>query len=241
MGVTPLRRRMSAPGHESAASAIDRRRSQTLVSICEAEVERMILDAEIEMGGRINELALAARLGISRGPVREACRALVQAGLLETRVNRGFFARKLTHKEVIDLYDLRAGLMRMAGALVAERATGGQVARLRELVEAMDAAHTKNNAARFRALNTEFHGALVEAADNQRLHAVYQGLAKELRLFRRRGLVSEGAMELSNREHHAIVDAIAARDAARAAAAMEHHILQGKARFLSAAGDEIDD
>jgi DNA-binding GntR family transcriptional regulator len=201
----------------------------------------MILDAELEMGARINELALAARLGISRGPVREACRALVQAGLLETRINRGFFVRKLTHKEVIDLYDLRAGLMRMAGALVAERATGGQVARLRELIEAMDAAHAKGNAARFRALNTEFHAALVEAADNQRLQAAYQGLAKELRLFRRRGLVSEGAMELSNREHRAIVDAIAARDAATAAAAMEHHILQGKARFLSAAGDEIDD
>lgn len=240
MGVTPLRRRSSATP-DAAASAVDHLRSQTLVSICEAEVERMILDAELEMGARINELALAARLGISRGPVREACRALVQAGLLETHVNRGFFVRKLTHREVVDLYDLRAGLMRMAGSLVAERATAGQLARLRELVEAMDAAHAKGNAVRFRALNTEFHAALVEAADNQRLQAVYQGLAKELRLFRRRGLVSEGAMALSNREHRAIVDAIAARDAGAAANAMEHHILQGKARFLSAAGDEIDD
>lgn len=201
----------------------------------------MILDAELGMGARINELALAARLGISRGPVREACRALVQAGLLETRINRGFFVRKLTHKEVVDLYDLRAGLMRMAGSLVAGRTDAGQVARLRELVDAMDAAHARSDAARFRALNTEFHGALIEAADNRRLQAVYQGLAKELRLFRRRGLVSEGAMALSNREHRAIVDAVAARDAGAAAAAMEDHILQGKARFLSAAGDEIDD
>jgi len=241
MGVTPLRHRTPAATPDSAESAVDRLRSQTLVSICGAEVERMILDAELEMGARINELALAARLGISRGPVREACRALVQAGLLETRINRGFFVRKLTHKEVIDLYDLRAGLMRMAGALVAGRATGGQLARLRELVDGMDAAHARNNAARFRALNTEFHGALVEATDNQRLQAAYQGLAKELRLFRRRGLVSEGAMAMSNREHRAIVDAIAARDATGAADAMEHHILQGKARFLSAAGDEIDD
>jgi len=240
MGVTPFRRRTPAP-LDAAASAVGHLRSQTLVSICEAEVERMILDAELEMGARINELALAARLGISRGPVREACRALVQAGLLETHVNRGFFVRRLTHKEVIDLYDLRAGLMRMAGSLVAERATERHVERLRELVAAMDAAHAKGNAERFRALNTEFHGALVEAADNPRLRAVYQGLAKELRLFRRRGLVSEGAMELSNREHHAIVDAVAARDAPAAASAMEHHILQGKARFLSAAGGEIDE
>ena len=243
MSVTPLRTRAvtTATVADTAESAVDRLRSQTLVSICEAEVERMILDAELEMGARINELALAARLGISRGPLREACRSLTQAGLLETRVNRGFFVRKLTHKEVIDLYDLRAGLMRMAGALVAARATDGQIARLRELVAAMDAAHARGNAVRFRALNTEFHGALVEATDNRRLQAVYQGLAKELRLFRRRGLVSEGAMVLSNREHHVIVAAIAARDAPGAADAMEHHILQGKARFLSAAGGEIDE
>ena len=70
---------------------------------------------------------------------------------------------------------------------------------------------------------------------------IYNGLGKESRLFRRRGLVSEGAMEASNREHRAIVDAIAAHDAVRAGATMEDHILQGKARFLAAAADEMED
>lgn len=201
----------------------------------------MILDAELEMGARVNELALAARLNISRGPVREACRTLVQAGLLETLVNRGFFVRRLTHKAVIDLYDLRAGLMRLAGALIAQHATGAHLAQFRAQVNAMDQARARGNTARFQSLNAEFHAALIEATDNQRLQEIYQGLVKELRLFRRRGLVSGNAMELSNLEHRAIVDAIAARDAVAAAAAMEHHILQGKARFLSAAGHEIDD
>ena len=104
-----------------AEQAVELRRSQTLVTICETEIERLILDGELGRGERINELALAARLSVSRGPLREACRSLAQAGLLEARVNRGFFVRKLALKEVIDLYDLRAGLMRLAGELVARR------------------------------------------------------------------------------------------------------------------------
>lgn len=242
MNVSSLRQRAdSAHALTSAEQAVEARRAQSLVSICQTEIERMILDADLEMGARINELTLAARLGISRGPVREACRSLVQAGLLETRANRGFFVRKLSQKEVVDLYDLRAGLMRLAGELVARHATAEQLANLREMVNAMDAARIKGDTGQFQNLNAEFHAALVTATDNRRLDEVYRGLANESRLFRRRGLVSGPAMESSNREHRAIVDAIASRDAARAAATMENHILQGKARFLNAAVAELVD
>ena len=223
------------------ASAVDILRSHTLVSVTQDEIERMILDGELKMGERLNELTLAARLNVSRGPVREACRSLVQAGLLESQINRGFFVRKLALKEVSDLYDLRAGLMRLAGELIARRITDGGLGRIKASVEAMDEAQREGNAGRFRDLNSEFHAALVEATENNRLVEIYQGLVKELRLFRRRGLVSPGALQLSNSEHRAIVEAIEARDGPRAAAAMERHILQGKARFLAAVGEQIED
>jgi DNA-binding GntR family transcriptional regulator len=224
----------------AAERAVEARRSQTLVSICQTELERMILDAELEMGARVNELALAARLGISRGPIREACRSLVQAGLLETHANRGFFVRKLTQREVIDLYELRAGLMWLVGKLVAQRVSAEQLVRLRELADAMDAACAEADTARFQDLNSEFHDALVTATGNRRLQEVYRGLAKESRLFRRRGLVSTAAMEASNREHRAIIAAITSHDAARSAIAMEEHMLRGKERFLKAAGGELE-
>jgi DNA-binding GntR family transcriptional regulator len=192
------------------------------------------------MGARVNELALAARLGISRGPIREACRSLVQAGLLETHANRGFFVRKLTQREVADLYDLRAGLMRLVGKLAAERVTPEQLTHLRGLADAMDAACAAADTGRFQDLNSEFHDALVTATDNRRLQEVYRGLAKESRLFRRRGLVSTAAMDASNREHRAIIAAIESHDAPRAAATMEDHMLQGKERFLDAAADQLE-
>jgi DNA-binding GntR family transcriptional regulator len=236
----------AAPGSlltktHSAAQVVDMLRSQTLVSAVQGEVERMILDGELKMGERVNELAIATRLNISRGPVREACRSLVQTGLLESQVNRGFFVRKLALKEVVDLYDLRAGLVRIAGKLIASRIADARLKHIRTLVDAMDDARRQGDDARFRDLNSEFHAALIEAADNRRLAEIYQGLVKEIRLYRRRGLVSTGAMELSNREHRTILDAIVAKDGERTAVAMEDHIQQGKARFLAAVRGQIDE
>ena len=239
MALQSVRKHSPATPPSGAELAVELRRSQTLVNICHAEIERMILENELARGGRINELALAARLGISRGPVREACRTLTQAGLLETHANRGFFVRKLAHKDVIDLYDLRAGLMRLAGELIVQHVTDEQLASLRAFVDGMEEAHQQKETARFQELNAGFHAALVEAAGNRRLQEVYDGFVKEMRLFRQRALASDAAMAASNREHQAVVDAIATRDAARAAAAMADHILQGKARFLSAAGDDL--
>jgi DNA-binding GntR family transcriptional regulator len=142
---------------------------------------------------------------------------------------------------VIDLYDLRAGLMRLAGVLVSQRATAAQIQAFLGLVDAMEAARAQADSQRFQELNVEFHNALVEATDNRRLQDIYNGLGKESRLFRRRGLVSAGAMESSYREHRASGDAIASHDATLAGATMENHILQGKARFLAAAADEVEE
>lgn len=238
MATVPLRIAREQP---DTASAVDMLRSHSLVSVLQAEIERMIVEGEVVMGDRLNELALAARFNISRGPIREACRSLVQAGLLEFQINRGFFVRKLAQKEVVDIYDLRAGLMRLAGELLAKNITPDQLAQIKAMVDAMDEAQHAGDAERFRELNSDFHAALVEATDNPRLVEMYQGLVKEIQLFRRRGLVSAGAMELSNREHRAIVEAIMVQDAARTAAAMEQHILQGKERFLAAVGAGIYD
>jgi DNA-binding GntR family transcriptional regulator len=130
--------------------------------------------------------------------------------------------------------------MRLAGQLIAQRATPEQIAQLRRLTDVMDAACARSDTRRFQDLNIEFHAALVEAARNRRLQEVYQGLSKESRLFRRRALVSKAAMKASNQEHRAIVDAVARHDCARAAATMESHILRGKERFMSAASDELD-
>ncbi len=210
-------------------------RSRSLSTTLQDEIERRILAGIYRAGDRINENALAQELGISRGPIREACRGLVESRLLTVIVNRGFFVRAISAKEAAEVYDVRAALMRVAGDTLARRITDEQVETLRVLVRRMDEAARRDDLDAYYALNVEFHDRIVNDSENDRLRAMCEGLAKELRLYRRRSLTSGGGMRTSNREHETIVAALAARDPAEAAATLERHMLAAKERFIEAA------
>jgi DNA-binding GntR family transcriptional regulator len=192
----------------------------------------MIASGELQGGDRINESALALKLGVSRGPIREACRTLERMGLLRSEVNRGFFVREISTKQALDIYDMRAALFGMAGRLAAASITSAQLAELEELVERMEAAVRSDDLAAFYPLNGEFHARLVACADNDKLGEIWPTLEGELHLFRRRGLVIPGSLRVSNYEHRAIIAALKAGDAAAAERLMERHIQSGKSRLL---------
>jgi phosphonate utilization transcriptional regulator len=225
------------PSPPATVIALRIRRTETLTSLVRKELERMIVSGELKAGDRLNESALADRLGVSRGPIREACRGLEQSRLVEVVVNRGTFVRQISLQDALDIYDVRSALFGVAGETLAERITPSQLAILADLVEAM--ARAADDIDAYYPLNVEFHAKLVEFSGNVRLTATYRSLAQELHLFRRRGLVSEGSMAVSNREHRAILDALARRDGARAGTLMREHILAGKSRLLKLTESEI--
>lgn len=207
-------------------------RSESFVSLVQRELERMIASGELEGGDRINESALALKLRVSRGPIREACRALERMNLLRSEVNRGFFVREISTKEALEIYDVRANLFGMAGRLAAASVTSAQLAQLEELVERMEEAVNKDDIAAYYPLNGEFHARLVACGDNHKLSEIWPTLEAELHLFRRRGLVIPGSLRVSNYEHRAILGALKTGDAAAAQDLMEQHIQSGKSRLL---------
>jgi DNA-binding GntR family transcriptional regulator len=212
-----------------------RPRTETFVPAVQRELERMIAAGELGGGDRINESALAMKLGISRGPVREACRALERIGLLRSELNRGFFVREISMKEALDIYDLRASLFALVGRLATAQVTSAQLAELEDLVNRMDEAVERDDLGTFYPLNVEFHTRLVASADNHKLMQMWPTLEAELHLFRRRGLVLPGSLRQSNYQHRAMVAAMRAGDADGASRLMEQHILDGKARLLRSA------
>ena len=217
-------------------SAIELLRTQSLSALAQREVERMIMTGELAAGERVNENSLAAKLGISRGPIREACRALAQAGLLESFVNRGVFVRRLGLEEAADLYDVRASLAGCAGRRLAPVITAEQLREVEALVDRMAAAAQIGDVDAYYPVNLEFHDRLLAYCGNRRLAVLYRGVAKELSLFRQSGLNQPGALEVSNAEHRAIVDALRARDPERTAHAMSVHVANAKQRMLKAVG-----
>ena len=114
-----------------AAERFDARNIQTLTNAVQREIERRILTGEIAAGARLTEAPLAEELGVSRGPVREAIRGLIQAGLVDSIANRGGVVRKIGLEEALDLYELRAVLFGFACELVAQAADRGAAGRAR--------------------------------------------------------------------------------------------------------------
>lgn len=216
----------------SALSAIELLRSKSLPMLVQAEIVRMLHVGEIASGAKLSEAALAARLGVSRGPIREAFRALEEAGLVRLERNRGVFVREISAAEARELYDVRAGLDEMAGRLLAPIITDAQVAELRAMVDGMDTLGTAGIDAYY-PTNIRFHDRIVEMTGNAKLLAMYRRLINEMHLLRRHGLVYGGGLAVSNAEHRAVVEALARRDQEAAARAMREHVVLGRARMAA--------
>jgi DNA-binding GntR family transcriptional regulator len=222
---------MSQAPSTSALQQIRQRRSRTLTTIVREEISNLIAAGELKGGDRVNESELASRLGVSRGPVREACRSLEEAGLLVGAVNQGAFVREMTLDDARQLYEVRGALSGLIGRLAAQRITDAALAGLRQQLADMEQAAEQQDMPRYYQFNLRFHERLMEIADNQPLAQTYLSIVNQTHLFRRRGLVQQGSLKLSNLEHRAIVDALARRDADAADRALSQHVALGWERL----------
>lgn len=203
--------------------------------LVQEEIERMIMTGELPVGSRLNESELSQRFNTSRGPIREALRALEEAGLLRTEKNRGMFVREITFEEADEIYELREALEEIIGRRVAQAITTDGIERLKSMTEAMREAAQAQELEQYAQLNLQFHDILLDTAGSAKLTETYQRLIKELSLFRLRALAG-GGLRVSADEHREIVDAIATRDPERAGQALRRHVADSRARMHKALG-----
>lgn len=206
---------------------------RSLASVIHDELERMILDGELAPGQQVNEKALADNNGLSRAPIREACRRLEQAGLVEIIVNRGAFVRKIPARDMRELCSIRLVLARHAGELAAERIGAAALQRLDQLIGRIEVEARARNLAEFAVLNQEFHAIIMEAAGNRRLNGIYTAINKELRLLRWRALNTAPELEEALAAHRAILGALRAHDPRQLADALEAHTRIANDRLLT--------
>ena len=223
---------------EDVSDAIALRRAESLTAIVQKELERMIVDGELRAGDRLNEQALAQRFGVSRGPVREAMRALECAQLVSTRMNQGFFVREITPKETAEVYDVRAVVY---GFICARRAMNVSAQALKELeglIAQMDDAITANDPKTYYRLNLQFHDITIHHASHDRAQQTYRSLINESHLVRQRSLIEPERMRESNKEHAGLVDAFRAGDAELARRLGEEHSLAGYRRWKNSVAED---
>jgi DNA-binding GntR family transcriptional regulator len=223
----------------SALSDLEILQSRSLSKAVQDEILRLIQEGAFEAGQQLREVDVAKRLGVSRGPVREAFRGLEEAKLLRLTKNRGVSVREITKDEAFELYQLRAGLDGIAGELLAPNITDPQVVELNDLIAEMDMIIAKGDAAGYFSRNIGFHDRIVEMSGNGKLLEIYRRLMNEMHLMRRHGIVHGGAA-LSNQEHRRIVDALTDRDTVATTTAMREHVMSGMNRFMSAPSEDAD-
>lgn len=191
------------------------------------ELRRRILAGELMPGQRLKIDALAARLGVSHMPIREALRALEAEGVLEVYPHRGAIVRGVDRTFVENFYDIRAALEDMLASRCAARIDAGSLAKLKEAAQDFERAAGVDPTAAV-AANRRFHDIINAVADNPeaaRMLAHGRVLADALRL---RYGYGGGRVDTIVAEHRALVEAIERGDSAQAGHIARRHCIAAR-------------
>ncbi len=216
------------------------------------KLREMILKGEFRPHERIAEVPLAARLGISRTPVRLALERLSQEGLLEPSTGGGFAVREFTKTDIWDAIEMRGALEGMAAKLAAERTTSAsELNLLRQCNVEIDTLMTASPAAmqpgsgptdelsRYGELNGAFHLALVDLAKSPMLRAVIERVYAIPFASPAAPVPVSGRdiMPLAMEQHHAIIVAIESKDGPLAERLTREHALVARRNVERALGE----
>jgi DNA-binding GntR family transcriptional regulator len=199
-------------------------------------LRELVLTGEIPPGGRVNEVAVANRLGISRGPLREAIRHLASEGLLLLRPNRGARVPTAGAEDIRLLFELRAALECEAARYAARRRTDEDLDRLR--AACADSRERVRRGGQFPyRLDIAFHDALLLAARSPRIAEQAHLVQQQVILFRSQVPDDPAHSLASVSDHDTVAEAVVSGDADLAARTMRRHQERVRDQMLRAMPD----
>lgn len=200
-------------------------RRVSLPDLAYEHLREAILSGRLGSGEAIRQDEVAARLGVSRIPVREALRRLDAEGLAVLHQHRGYYVASLSRAEINDVFETQLLLEEHAGFVAATRRTDADTADLEACLERLDRLieATPFDIAEFGRRNSEFHERLVAASRRPYLSRMLRILHDSIERYARMGASLIAELKDSQREHHAIMDAFRAGDAAAVARLCRAH------------------
>ena len=187
-------------------------------------IRARIITGEIEAGEIYSAPSLAARLGVSATPIREAMLDLVSEGLVESVRNRGFRVLQLSNEDLDEIFELRLLLEVPAIGRVAGSLDLAEARRFRALVEEIETFAADGDLADFLDADRSFHLGLIGLLGNGRLVEIVDRLRLQSRLFGLERLARTGMLAQSAAEHREILDAVVSADRRKAEALMRQHL-----------------
>jgi len=232
----PNRRATSFPPPPAAESASRDRakitRPKSLKDLVVEEVRRRIIDGSMQLGMALSENALAADLGLSKTPVREALQQLRVEGLVDVQPQRGTYVFRLSAEQVVMISELREILEIAAAAAAMDRNGPALLRRLSSLYEAMQAAQADDDAATYRALDGTFHEAIIELGGNPFVGNAYGPVGFRIQALRTRLSHDARLNRDSIEEHRRMLAFIKAGDTNGLQKLLRQHIRQTRESYL---------
>lgn len=201
-----------------------------------AAIREAIVTGEFASGERLIETQLAADLGMSRAPIREAIQRLAEEGLVTEHPHQGTFVTVLAADDVVDFYNVRLGIETTAVRLFMRR--GCSTEPLRAKIEAMSRAAARKDARSVVRAELGFHRIICEGSANDLLLRLFS--EQEGRLMLVMGLDDAGFEALDDvaAEHEPLVDAIESGSAEEAVAVMEEHVVSTVPELIARLGGD---
>jgi DNA-binding GntR family transcriptional regulator len=174
---------------------------------------------------RLDEKTVAAQMGVSRTPVREALARLEHEGLVRILPRRGIYIVRKSKAEIIEIITVWAALEGMAARLVCERAADDEIASLRTLFTEFDEGELRSHLNEYSAANLRFHQRIIELCQSPLLLQMVTNLLVHVRAIRGRTIGDDDRAERSIVDHMHIIEALEARDAELAERLVKDHAL----------------
>lgn len=187
-------------------------------------LRQMLVEGQIAPGAKLNERELCEVLKVSRTPLREAIKTLAAEGLVELLPNRGAIAVELTQSDVLNTFEVMAGLEGMSGELAAQRITASELAEIKAMHYEMMAAYTRRDLSTYYRLNAAIHRAINSAARNPVLSTTYDQVNARLQALRFRSNQDGEKWARAMQEHEQMIAALEAHDGPALRAVLVAHL-----------------
>ena len=215
--------------------------NHSLAALAREKLETLVFNGQILSGEKAKESVIAAEIGLSRGPVREACQAMVSEGFFTTVNQRGFFVREFTDQEITQLYQIRGHLGLLAGTLAVQNVTPTDLTKIKEIHDRMQGAAVDGAWPVFFNLTQSFNSTFLSLTKNDELMKIYVRLTKSVRIYRvkylkyfddkkdqRSWLVD--SFEASIEARHKIIDALELGDGEMTGIFLRRHAIDSQSR-----------
>jgi DNA-binding GntR family transcriptional regulator len=206
---------------QSAAMAIARTPLHEEVA---DRIRELITEGLLAPGSKLNERILAAQLGVSRTPLREALKLLAGERLIELHPNRGASVARLLREDIEHLFELMSALEALAGELAASRRTDSELTELRALHFEMLAAHVRRDLPAYYRINREIHQLINRCARNPALTETYDAINLRIQSLRFQSNYNPRKWDTAVQEHDEMLKAMTDRNASAMRSLLATHL-----------------